>query len=125
MENALIADEKDNKTGDNSHHNDIKLKKKEAKEARQEAKTSGIVGAVGAVFGLGLEAFELVEGIGEGVAIAKEVARHARNNVKATAFVAGTIGVGALIYAGIRHSHAHDIEEEIRNKEAANSQHYR
>jgi len=102
------------------HFRDLIMHKKEkATEARSDGKTFGAVGAVGA-------AFPLMDALIDGW-IVSDLAKSAKNksasplapkagNHKA-AFIIGSIGVGALVYSLMRHSHADQIEAEIKDKE--------
>jgi uncharacterized membrane protein YebE (DUF533 family) len=90
------------------HKEAVEKKTQEAAEARGAAKAYTAIGAVGGSIWVTGEILGP-----EGVLMLTQLAESAENKVlKRVVFGAGLVAIGALIYAGIKHHHAHKAEQE-------------
>jgi hypothetical protein len=88
------------------HKAEIEKKTQEAAEARGQAKAMTAVGAVG---GAGWAGLELLSAAGDMALFSSGVSGKTWRTI---GFVTGAVGLGALIYAGVKHTHAHKAEQE-------------
>jgi uncharacterized membrane protein YebE (DUF533 family) len=94
-------------------------KEKEAAEVRGEAKAVGVAGALAGVGAIALEAFDValtVDLLNDISDMAqKKPMRSGNKQLRNIALVTGVVALGSLIYAGIRHSHAHQLQQEAND----------
>jgi uncharacterized membrane protein YebE (DUF533 family) len=100
---------------DSHKHKEAEKAGKQAAEARGEAKAMTVVGVAGAG-AWGLAEFCMI--VGDSTQLAADLGntKISKETWKKLGIVAGAAAIGALIYAGIKHQHAHDLE--AKHKEA-------